>query len=119
MKKAWDLLDVLPRAEPSPEFTSRTLTRLTAAQKQPAGVIRSHHWKAWAVGLGWVASLFLATYIGFSGFSRVAPREPTEMELVKELRLIENKRLYELIDDLEFLHELDHPDLFGEEVRGS
>src|SRR5437868_11148888 len=30
MKRAWDLLDYLPRAEPKPDFTGRTMSRLTA-----------------------------------------------------------------------------------------
>ena len=120
LKKTWDLLDFLPRAEPSSLFTSRTLERLTAPATQPAALPGSRRWRHWALGLGWAASLMLATYTGFSLFSRgTAPREPADLELVQDLRLFENKRLYDLIDDLEFLHELDHPDLFGDETKGS
>jgi hypothetical protein len=35
------------------------------------------------------------------------------------LRVIENKRLYEEGEDMDFLHELDRPDLFGDETFGS
>jgi hypothetical protein len=34
---------------------------------------------------------------------------------VRDLRLIENKRLYDLVEDLEFLQALDDPDLFGDD----
>lgn len=122
LKKTWDLLDVLPRAEPSPLFTSRTIEKLTVAKTKPTvpGVPpRPLPWKPWALGVGWAAALFVATYVGFAGFGRATPRGPTDMELVRDLRLLENKRLYEVIDDLDFLHELDHPELFGDDVRGS
>ena len=42
--------------------------------------------------------------------------EPGEKELVRDLRLIENKRFYDLVDDIDFLRQLDQPDLFGEET---
>ena len=49
---------------------------------------------------------------------RVTRHEPGEAELTRDLRVIENKRYYDLVDDLDFLRQLDHPDLFGEEVPG-
>src|SRR5689334_5237929 len=32
LRRAWDLLDYLPRPEPSPDFTQRTLASLAAVQ---------------------------------------------------------------------------------------
>ena len=116
LKQSWDLLDLLPRAEPSPLFTSRTLEKVSAAKQRPAAIPANKNWKPWIVGVGWAAALFLATWVGFSAFKRVPPREPTEVELVLDIRVIENRRLYELVDDVDFLHELDHPDLFGDET---
>jgi hypothetical protein len=37
--------------------------------------------------------------------------------LLRDLRLIENKRLYDLVDDANFLRLLDEPDLFGDDGR--
>lgn len=126
LKQAWELLDVLPRAEPSPLFTSRTLDRLTLAQSAQGAEMSAtgKAWKPWVLGLGWAAALMLATWAGFSASHGVPSRgaadpELVQTDLVRDLRLIENKRLYDLIDDLEFLSELDHPDLFAEETRGS
>lgn len=117
LKQTWDLLDHLPRAEPSPLFTSRTVERLTrpttAAAAPKAGPRR---WKPWMLVAGWAAALLLATYVGFAGF---ASREPADSELAPDLSVVENKRLYDLVDDLEFLQSLDHPDLFGEEKADS
>jgi hypothetical protein len=38
--------------------------------------------------------------------------------LVNNLRLYENKNLYEQIENIEFLKKLDAPDLFGQEPSG-
>jgi hypothetical protein len=35
--------------------------------------------------------------------------------LARDRRLIENKRLYELVDDIGFLRQLDDPELFGDD----
>ena len=40
--------------------------------------------------------------------------ESIENSLVFNLRVLENKRLYETVEDMRFLQKLDDPDLFGE-----
>src|SRR5437016_255159 len=37
LKRAWELLDYLPRPEPSPNFTERTLTRISALPRYGLG----------------------------------------------------------------------------------
>ena len=39
-----------------------------------------------------------------------------EAQLVQNARVLQFKRLYEHADDLQFLRELDEPDLFGDDV---
>jgi anti-sigma factor RsiW len=148
LKKTWDLLDFLPRAEPSPSFTNRTLDRLspiktgvapqipgagsgatpapgmappalpatTSAPRVPAVVTPS--WRRhWVLGVSWAAACVLALVGGFLAVRVIRPWHPGEAELVRELRLIENRKLYELVDDLDFLRELANPDLFGDEPQ--
>jgi anti-sigma factor RsiW len=118
LRRTWDLLEFLPRPEPSPSFTHRTLERvgpIRTTQPMP----RRRRWVAAAVGLGWAASLVAAVAAGYGGAAHFLKRGPTEQDLVRDLRVIENKRLYELGEDVEFLRELDHPDVFGEEPLGS
>jgi anti-sigma factor RsiW len=125
LRRTWELLDFLPRPEPSASFTHRTMERLgptpTAAQPRPTRFVLPR----WAFGTGWAAAVLLAMvggYIGLSALLNVAPPpryEPTDQDLVRDLRVIENKRFYELAHDLEFLKDLDHPDLFGEDAHGS
>jgi anti-sigma factor RsiW len=123
LRRAWDMLDFLPRPEPSPSFTSRTLSKLAPLRdsKAPPSVPAkksNRPWRAALLGLGWAAAVFLASLGGFVGYNTAVPREPGERELVRDLRLIENKRFYDVVDDLDFLRGLDQPDLFGEEPAG-
>jgi anti-sigma factor RsiW len=113
MKRTWDLLDYLPRAEPSPNFTHRTVSLVTGAQR--AALLARQRRRRWLVAAGWAAAVVLAGLGGFAGVTYLAPRGPTDEELVRDLRVLENRRLYEQVEDLGFLKKLDQPDLFGDD----
>jgi hypothetical protein len=81
--------------------------------------LRRPLWRRLAFGGGWAAAVVAAALGGYFGYHRLVPREPGEEELVRDLRLIENKRQYELIEDVELFKGLEQPDLFGEESSGS
>ena len=78
----------------------------------------------WLMGVGWAAAVLLAVAGGLGAANLIWPappapqEEPAEVEalLARNLRVIENKRLYENADDLEFLRGLDQPDLFGDDT---
>jgi anti-sigma factor RsiW len=108
LRRTWDLLDHLPRSQPSPTFTHRTLERLS-----PIRASRQRRRTGW-FALGWTAALLLAGWAGHAGYNRFVPREPGERELLQDLRLIENKRVYERMEDLDFWRALDTPELFGD-----
>jgi anti-sigma factor RsiW len=117
LKRTWDLLDYLPRPEPSPSFTQRTLTRLSA---QPAATGRLPTGRRrWLRAASWAAAVLLAGLAGYAGAVRTVPPRPTEEDLVRELRLIENLRPYESVPSLEFLTELDAEGLFDEDPLDS
>ena len=115
LQQAWSLLDYLPKAEPSPTFTHRTLERLALQ----TGDIQRRGWPRWQVGLTWAAAVLLAAGAGFGAAALFRPvhREGPDADdqLVRHLRPIENVHRYEQVDDIEFLRDLDQPDLFGEE----
>jgi anti-sigma factor RsiW len=119
LKRTWDLLDYLPRAEPSPTFTHRTLSLVTGEHN--AALRSRRRWRRVLFGAGWAAAVLLAALGGYAGVSLLAPREPTDEELVRDLRVIENRRLYDGImvgdarESLEFLRALEQPDLFGDD----
>jgi hypothetical protein len=119
LKRTWDLLDYLPSKAPSPSFTQRTVSQVTGLQskRSPEALTGkvSRSWKPFALGIGWAAAVVLVGGIGFAITTKVLPREPSDDELSRDLRVIENKKAYEQIDDLDFLKQLDHPDLFGDD----
>jgi anti-sigma factor RsiW len=118
LKRAWDMLDYLPKPEPSPSFTHRTLDRLSV--RDTANALRPpRKSKRWLVAVGWAAALVLSVFGGYYGaVHSLAPR-PGERDLVRELRLIENLRYYDAVDSLDFLRELDQRDLFGDDPLDS
>jgi anti-sigma factor RsiW len=122
LQQAWDLLDYLPRPEVSPNFTHRTLDRVSALRPStsaPAVPGRRH----WPVILAWAAAVLLAALAGYalapllpsswSPFGREAATQ--DAQLTRDLRLIENYRLYQQLEDPKFLHELDRPEMFGKD----
>jgi anti-sigma factor RsiW len=126
LRRTWEMLDYLPRPEPTPTFSSRTLERVSALRPQKTPANREgHRWPKWVPGAGWAAAVLCAGVLGFAGISwlskpepAVAPARPPIDEdqlLVRDLRLIENQRLYELVGDIGFLRQLDDPDLFGDD----
>ena len=62
------------------------------------------------------ALLVAAAAGGYASFRAMTPREPGEKELTRDLRLIENKRIYDRVEDFDFVEKLDNPDLFGDET---
>jgi anti-sigma factor RsiW len=115
LNRVWDLLDYLPRPEPSPTFTHRTLERVSVV-RTGAPVVRRR--RRWAVAAGWAAGLLLVAAAGFGGVVFLVPRDHTDEDLARDLRVLENKRLYDAVDDMDFLWELSRPDLFGDDSAG-
>ena len=122
LKQAWSMLDFLPRPEPSPNFTHRTMERLTMSVPRAAATARmkppgSGHWLRI---LGWAGAVLLAVTVGgvagsFLWHGRV-PDDPLADVIAQHGTLIDHFVLYEPIIDLEFLKGLDHSELFGEDA---
>jgi anti-sigma factor RsiW len=117
LRRTWELLDYLPRHQPSSSFTHRTLERVTPMRtaEQRQGQRR----RRYGLALAWAAAMLLAGWVGYAGYNWFVPLEPGERELIQDLRLIENKRVYERVEDLDFWRALDTPELFGDEASGS
>ena len=122
LDRAWRMLDHLPKSEPTPKFAERTMTRLAAGpakKPKPPRLPGQRGWWFWpAVAGGWVLAFFLMIGVGYGAYDWVVPRAPGEADLVRDLRVIENKKAYDNVEDFEFLEHLDHPDLFGEDGGG-
>lgn len=123
LRRAWDMLDYLPRPEPSPNFTHRTMERLSAQLPKSELVPRAPA-RTWIPGLAWAAAVLLAATAGFAGMNSLTQRQhdDADQQLVRDLRIIENVKPFEHVDDIDFLHKLanpNDPDLFGDEQTGS
>jgi anti-sigma factor RsiW len=123
LRRTWEMLDYLPRAEASTTFTHRTLEKL-AVQTGPRGVARpARRLPWWLLAAGWAAALVLAAGGGLTAANLLWPRAPAaaddsaevEAQIARHRRVLENLRLYEHADDLEFVRQLAGPDLFGDD----
>lgn len=124
LRRTWDLLDYLPKPEPSTDFTHRTLDRISALRPVSTTVqARRRRWRPVAVGVGWAAAVLVAAGAGYWGSRRAEPPEApaavaspnVDRQLLRDLRVVENKRLYEHVDDIEFVWALADPELFGDD----
>jgi anti-sigma factor RsiW len=118
LRQTWGLLDYLPRATPRPDFTNRTLERLSVERRVALG---NGLWRRLRPVVGWTAAAVLVACIGYVSGGRMhsRPPEPPEPEsddvLVQHLPVIERWSLYQHASDLDFVRGLDDPELFGEE----
>lgn len=128
LQRAWDILDVLPRPQPSAAFATRTVSQVIPlpggsgtqflagsglAATMPVGVRRP--------GVGfWLGSVLLILAAGLGGYfghkALVPPPKATAADpALEDVPLMKNLRLYRNVDDMDYLKKLDSPELFGDE----
>jgi anti-sigma factor RsiW len=120
LRKTYNLLDYLPKPEPTANFTERTLTRVTSARPVlSAG--RGRQWSGW---LGWAAAVVIAVVVGYTGAtwlpSSMKPGSgdlspELEQHMARDLKLLEHLGHYQHVNDIHLLNELDRPELFGDD----
>jgi anti-sigma factor RsiW len=129
LRRAWELLDYLPRAEPSTDFTERTLDRVSALRVSPgpsgsAARLAAKPWHRRTIGFvaGVAAAALLALAAGYvltpGPRPAPAPNIDTDPLMVNEPRVIENLPLYLAADNLDYLLALDQSDLFTDDGTG-
>lgn len=123
LKRAWEMLDHLPQPEPSPMFTTQTLSRLSALRPSaptisvraaPAPPITGRPWVVWAAVI--LGAFAVGLLIGKP--KSVPPLSADDPLLVKDLRVIDNLPLYAPVENFDFLLALDQPELFGSDAIG-
>jgi hypothetical protein len=80
--RTWQLLDYLPRPEPTANFASRTLERVSSL-RPVVKTVAVRPWPPWVLALGWVAAVLLAGTLGYVVVAAmVKPPQPVPAESV-------------------------------------
>ena len=111
LRRTWEMLDYLPRPTTSVTFTSRTLERMSVFRPVTASSVLAGLRGPWALGVGSAAVVVVAGTVGFEAVSwkmrraaalPVAAAKPVnvDQQLVRNIRIIEHKRLYEQVNNI-------------------
>lgn len=133
LQRTWDILDILPRPQPSSAFATRTVSQVipiphaasgTQVMQLSGGAMSAMvALPAQRPGPGfWVFSTMLILLAAIGGYfshkalvpvtRTVSPEPPLE-----DVMLMKNLRLYRHVDDMDFLKKLDAPETFGDELE--
>ncbi|MBA3315961.1 MAG: hypothetical protein H0T47_22065 [Planctomycetaceae bacterium] len=106
--RTWDLLDTLPIASASTEFTAKTLASVKV-ETAPANFDWQPYARRGLIGLGWVSGLAAAGLIGFAAGHRWIPQ--ADDVYVRDLPMLERLDAYRDVGSVEVLRELDAQNL--------
>ncbi|WP_020471347.1 anti-sigma factor [Zavarzinella formosa] len=133
LKRTWDVLDMLPRPKPSASFASKTISQvlpvpaiapLSEATTRPSAPVTMVAVPAVPASgrAAWIAAGILTVLFGGLGgyFGRSLLKPPPDerghdSEMINELSLLKNARLYRHVNDMEYLRKLDSPELFADD----
>ncbi len=127
LKQTWGMLDYLPKASPSANFTNRTMERLTLEKVAPSPAAKTQPMpkptNKWVVAASWAALVAVSLGVGYFAVTRytsttttkVDPPPDPDLPMVRHLRIVEKWRWYENADDLDFVKKLAHPEMFGDD----
>lgn len=112
LRKTYDLLDYLPKPEPSADFATKTVTQIqhfpSRSAEIPSARTANRNW------IGIILAACAAIAVGLAAGFLSRPPTPTAESLTADLLpVLARLPLYAGVDDLEFLRKLDRPDLFG------
>lgn len=124
LQRTWDILDVLPRPQPSSAFATRTVSQVVPVPSAASGTqflagsaATTALMPARRTGTAfWVVSALLVLAAGAGGYAGhllLAPK-PADPPL-EDVPLMKNLRLYRNVEDMEYLKKLESPELFGDE----
>jgi hypothetical protein len=143
LKRAWDMLDFLPRPEPSANFTEKTISQIMPLQNAPAtgsSLTRASSLVPPRPSSSSVAVVpaappakplnrklllalsLLAVALGWflqrpiQKAFQADDSKNNDAQLLSEIRLLKNLKYYRQIEDFSFLQALDTPELFAEET---
>jgi len=114
-RRAWDLLDELPRADVGDRFTQTTVELVAVSVADQVDDASRHN--SFRAKFGWLIGGAVAVAASLAGYALVASIVAApDRQLVKDLRVIENLDEYRAVEDIEYLRALEREGLFAVEV---
>jgi anti-sigma factor RsiW len=114
LQKAWDLLDLLQKAEPDAEFTRSTVEMVAIQQEMDAEQVQTTAQQrrlAWWLGGSLAIALSAAAGFFVVQYQLASP----ERQLLKDLPVIERVDQFRSVESLDFLEKLREEGLFAGE----
>ncbi|HIA18364.1 MAG TPA: hypothetical protein EYN70_02900 [Planctomycetaceae bacterium] len=115
LQQAWDLMDELPRVSSDESFTKSTVELIVVSAESEANetVVRRKTWRH----VIWVIGLLSATAAAWGGFLLVSQfNNRDNQELLRDLPLVQEIDIYDPIESMEFLKQLEASGVFDEEL---
>ena len=115
LQQAWDLMDDLPRVSSDETFTKSTVELVVVSAESEANVtvVRRKTWR----NVIWVIGLLGATAAAWGGFLLISQfNDRHNQALQKDLPLVQEIDIYDSIESLDFLKQLEASEVFNEEL---
>jgi anti-sigma factor RsiW len=111
LQRTWEMLDYLPRPQAPASFTHQTVQKLTVGRPSLISRLRR---QGWLKRLAWPAGAAAASLLGFL-IAYQWPHSQQPVPTADDVRVLRYLPYYEKIDSIEFLKELNDPELFGDD----
>lgn len=121
LKRTYDLLDFLPRPEPSAAFTTRTMTAVQPPPASGSQFVPARPTRRWPEAVAWLAVATAAVALGGFTHRLIVPppvEKPPDPPTADDFKLMARLPLYAGVDDVGFLRALQKADLFDDEPAG-
>ncbi len=111
LQRTWEMLDYLPRPKAPASFTHQTVQKLTVGRPSLIVRLRRQRWlRRVVLPAGSLAAGILGFLIAFQWPQRELPTPSAD-----DIRVLRYLPFYEKVDSVDFLRDLSHPELFGDE----
>lgn len=115
LQQAWDLMDDLPQSTMDESFIKSTV-ELVVVSAESEVMATVHRWKTWRIGI-WAVSLAAVLVMVWGGSALVNSLGGRDnQQLLNDLPLVQEIDVYDPIDNMDFLKELDASGVFSEEL---
>jgi anti-sigma factor RsiW len=113
LQSSWDMLDELPKAEVSANFTQTTVSMVAVRAAEETAHSRGNNWRRSGKWLAGAVALLASALLGYVTVQSVYSQP--DRQLLRDLPVIENLDMYQSAENVRFLRSLAQEGLFDEE----